>query len=207
MACARLAAVISSILLVGCSDPADKTTDAKVGDAVTSNASQQTAGAAYKLTSDSKIGFTGSKVVSGSHDGGFNVVSGSIAVSNGTIAAHGPITIDMNSIWTDNEKLTGHLKNKDFFEVETYPTSTFTITSITTENEVQQVTGNLEMHGITKSITFPAHIAVSDDSVTLQGTFDINRKLWDIKFDGMPDNAIRDNVVLRLNIVAVPDKA
>lgn len=205
--------------MAGCSDPASETPDAMVNDPVessadasaTSGADEATAevnGKKFVLTGDSVLKFIGSKTISGSHEGGFEKVTGAVLVTeDGSIIADGPITIDMNSIYTDNEKLTGHLKNKDFFEVETWPTSTFTITSVAKEGETHMVTGNLEMHGVTKSITFPANVSVTDDMVSVKANFDINRKLWNINYDGMGDNIIRDNVVLMLDIKASPGDA
>ncbi|MFZ0062527.1 MAG: YceI family protein [Pyrinomonadaceae bacterium] len=38
------------------------------------------------------------------------------------------------------------------------------------------VTGNLTMHGVTKSITFPATITGDPDAVRVDSTFSINRK-------------------------------
>lgn len=192
--------------LVGCSDPAKDTPDAVVQDAKGGGegASEAPAGGkTYTLTDESVLQFVGSKVT-GSHEGGFNSVTGSVIVKDGAIHGNGPIVIDMNSIWSDNQKLTGHLKNKDFFEVETYPTSKFTITSVAKEGELYNVTGDLEMHGVTKSITFPANITVSDDSLAVDANFDINRQLWNINYTGMADDLIRDNVVLKMSIKAKP---
>ena len=52
------------------------------------------------------------------------------------------------------------------------------------------------MHGVTKSITFPAKIAVAPDAITVDSTFAINRKDFEINYAGAQDNLIRDDVVL-----------
>ena len=58
----------------------------------------------------SKIGFIGSKVT-GSHKGGFNAFTGSWAlVADKPEASRISAEIDMSSTWTDNDRLTGHLK-------------------------------------------------------------------------------------------------
>ena len=46
----------------------------------------------------------------------------------------------------------------DFFEVETYPTIAFKSTSAVKEGEKILVTGDLTMHGVTKSITMPVTV-------------------------------------------------
>jgi len=64
------------------------------------------------------------------------------------------------------------------------------------------VTGNLELHGVTKSITFPATITVQGDTVAVKAEFAINRKDFGIVYPGKPDDLIKDDVLLRLNISA-----
>jgi polyisoprenoid-binding protein YceI len=65
------------------------------------------------------------------------------------------------------------------------------------------VTGNLQLHGVTKSITFPATIVVTPGAINVDGTFAINRKDFGINYAGAADNLIRDEVVLTLKIRAV----
>ena len=116
------------------------------------------------------------------------------------------ITIDMNSVTADDPKLTEHLKTADFFDVAKYPQATFESTEIKAGGDkgaTHTVTGNLQMHGVTKSITFPATIVVSPGVVTLDSTFSINRKDFGISYAGAADNLIRDEVVLTLKVRAV----
>ena len=110
----------------------------------------------------------------------------------------------MKSVFTDTEKLTGHLQTGDFFEVEKYPQSTFVSTKIVAnankgENNFT-VTGDLEMRGQKKSITFPATIKVNDEKVEVGAEFSINRKDFGIVYAGKADDLIRDNVVLKLDL-------
>jgi polyisoprenoid-binding protein YceI len=67
------------------------------------------------------------------------------------------MTADANSINTDNEQRDKHLKSPDFFDVEKYPVITFKSTKFkkVTDN-TYKVTGNLTMHGITKTIELNA---------------------------------------------------
>jgi polyisoprenoid-binding protein YceI len=62
------------------------------------------------------------------------------------------------------------------------------------------VTGNLTLHGVTKSISFPAKITVSGDNATLDSQFFINRKDFGIMYPGKPNDLIRDEVVIKLAI-------
>ena len=71
----------------------------------------------YTLTGDNtRVEFTGAKK-EGKHDGGFKKLAGT-ATLTGTDPASAKIqvTIDTESLYSDNEKLTAHLKAPDFFE-------------------------------------------------------------------------------------------
>ena len=56
---------------------------------------------------------------------------------------------------TDNDKRDAHLKSPDFFDAKQFPTITFKSTQVKAEGDAMQVTGDLTLHGVTKSITFP----------------------------------------------------
>lgn len=104
--------------------------------------------------------------------------------------------------------LAGHLLTSDFFgvytlegeaitdTVEANAIATFEITSIAdytapaepseeewaTANPTHNVTGNLTIKGITKSITFPAHVEVSEGTVKAAAKFFIDRQKWNVSF-------------------------
>ena len=119
----------------------------------------------------SSIEFTGSKVT-GKHDGGFEEFAGSIElVDEDPTASRVTIEIDTASLWADDDRLTKHLKSPDFFEVETYPRATFESTSIKRTEEGYVVTGNLDLHGVTKSVSFP----VSAQRLAISGFSGVSR--------------------------------
>lgn len=67
------------------------------------------------------------------------------------------VSIDVNSINTDNEMRDKHLKSADFFDVEKYPTITFKSTSIKKAGgNKYTLTGDLTFHGVTKPVTLTA---------------------------------------------------
>ncbi len=191
-----------SLFFVSCDNPADSTADAEV------NEPQEAAEAAiearaYRFTPESTISFIGSKVT-GSHSGEFKSFTGGFKVLDGTPVS-GNFTIDMDSTVSDNEKLTAHLKNEDFFNVSKFPKSNFVVTGFEeTGTDTYNVSGNLTMLDVTKNITFPASVLETAESITLTSEFDINRKDWGIVFKGKPDDLIRDEVVLKLNLIATP---
>ena len=206
----RLGAMVTflSLLVVGaaCHNPASDSSKAVTGEAAKTASPQTAGGQKYAITpQNSKVEFIGSKVT-GSHNGSFEKFNGEIHYANNDPAqSHVTITIDTSSIKADDPKLTEHLKTPDFFDVAKYPQATFTSTAIKAGGEKgasHTVTGNLTMHGVTKSVTFPATIAVSGDTATVDANFAINRKDFGINYAGAQDNLIREEVVMTLRIRA-----
>lgn len=203
----RIALTIISgfLFFTACSDPAADQTRAVTGEAAKTSPTQNVAGQKYQITpQNSKIEFIGSKVT-GSHNGGFQQFTGEVDYAGDPQRSRVNITIQTDSITTDEEDLTKHLKTADFFDVGKYPTATFISTEIKPGGEggaTHTVTGNLTMHGVTKAVTFPATIAVTPDTASVDSTFSINRKDFGISYAGATNNLIRDDVVLKLTIRA-----
>lgn len=194
------------IFLSACSDPAADKSRAVTGEASqTASPAAAAQGTRYLITSqNSKIEFVGSKVT-GSHNGSFQDFSGQIDYTGNVETSRVNITIKTASLTADDPKLTEHLKTPDFFDVAKFPEATFVSTAIKPGGEKgasHTVTGNLTLHGVTKSVTFPATIAVTPDTATVNANFSINRKDFGINYAGAANNLIRDDVVLTLSIRA-----
>jgi polyisoprenoid-binding protein YceI len=207
-----LAILSLSIFLAACEDPA-----ANKARAVTSNVATvasntttatqpvQKAGETLAVTPEnSKVLFTGSKVT-GKHDGGFNQFSGSINLVNGK-PDESSVNVDIatSSVFTDTDGLTKHLQSGDFFESEKFPKASFASTKIVSDSangaNNYTVTGDLELRGVKKSVTFPATITVDDSNVSVKSEFAINRKDFGIVYAGKADDLIRDDVVIKLDL-------
>jgi polyisoprenoid-binding protein YceI len=154
---------------------------------------------------DSDLEFVGAKVTK-KHDGSFEKFNGKIhLVDNDPLKSQVSVDVETDSIKTDTEKLTGHLKSADFFDTAKFPKASFTSTSIKAGGDKgasHTVTGNLDLHGVKKAITFPATIKVEGDSVEVNGEFAINRKDFAIVYAGLPDDLIKDDVLIKLKIKA-----
>lgn len=154
----------------------------------------------------SKVGFVGAKVT-GKHAGTFPTFSGQVLMGQSEEASAVIVTIDMATVTADNEKLTGHLRSADFFDVATFKTTTFTSTSVKKGGDggaTHTVSGNLALHGVTKNITFPATITTTPELVTVKAAFAFDRKAFNITYPGKADDLIKDDVELTLDIVARP---
>jgi polyisoprenoid-binding protein YceI len=64
-------------------------------------------------------------------------------------------TAQMKSIDTGVVPRDNHLRTADFFEVEKYPEMTFKSTKIAKKGQAWEMTGDLTMKGVTKTVTFP----------------------------------------------------
>jgi polyisoprenoid-binding protein YceI len=205
-------ALLPILALWGCSNPADDVPDAKIespAPAAQGQSDPNGAEASYFTFGPpaSTIGFIGSKVT-GSHDGGFQNFAGELRIIDGRLANSGnKVVIATGSLWSDNNRVTGHLKSDDFFDVAQFPTAVFYTTSIVQEDGAATVTGNLSLHGITKQISFPAQVELSDDAVRIEAEFSLDRFAYEMKYAGSADNLIRREVVLKLNVAAAPGRA
>lgn len=199
-----LPAALLALTLVSCENPADKTADANVKEAVVKS-SDTAGGTKYVFAPESKIEFTGSKVT-GKHDGGFKSFTGHFTVKDGApVGNDHKVVIDMNSTWSDNEKLTEHLKAPDFFDVAKFPETTFDVTEIKKDSDTAYtVSGNFKLHGVEKNISFPATVSQDGETVKIAATFDIKRKDFGIVYPGKAEDLIRDEVVIRLDLIAKP---
>ena len=91
-------------------------------------------------------------------DGGFGTVSATITSSKDDFSdASVELTADVNSINTGVEQRNNHLKSADFFDAAKYGTLTFKSTSFKKVGDKNyQVTGDLTLHGVTKSVVLNA---------------------------------------------------
>ena len=202
-----IAAGLAMIALAACEDPAEGKARAVTTEA-TSIAGEAKLGTteAVKYTFDqttSKIEWTGSKVT-GKHEGGFKTFAGAISLVDRTLETSSvTVDIDIDSLFADVDKLQGHLKSADFFDVVKFPKASFASTALTKGGEKgasHTVRGNLTLHGVTKSISFPATIKNNPGGIDVDAEFAINRKDFGLAYPGKPDDLIRDDVVIRLTI-------
>ena len=182
-------------------------------------ASANTTLANYNLNKGT-LNWTGSKVVgSSSHSGIISVVLGDLRAKGADII-DGQFVIDMNSITNTDleagkgkEKLEGHLKSADFFDVAAHPRASFIITGAKPVADggdaTHNITGNLTMKGISKSITIPANVAVVENKLTVVSpSFVIDRTQWGIQYGSnsivglAKDKVISNDIALVLNLEA-----
>ena len=64
--------------------------------------------------------------------------------------------VDVGSIDTNNKRRDGHLKSPDFFSTKEFPTISFVSKSWKKTGDASyEISGDLTLHGVTKSVTIP----------------------------------------------------
>ncbi len=142
--------------------------------------------------------------------GKIKLATADVLINNGELS-NATVVMDMGSFTVDNfeddqeqtDKLKGHLQSADFFEIETYPTSTFELSGIEAgEGDFNSVvTGNLTIKGATKSISFNANVTVNDESVSIKSEdFAVDRTEWGLLYnvegtEGVPTDYLIANEI------------
>ena len=175
-------------------------------------------------TTTSTVTWQGTKPT-GAHIGTFKLKDGTLAQKEGVLTS-GNFTINIASLnnldlagdTANKPKLEGHLKSADFFDAAKYPTATFSITAVepfkydsTTmknvilKNATHTIRGNLTLKDSTKNIAFPAVINITNNKITADADFNIDRTIWGLNYKG-PNNPadwfIRKEVNIKLKISA-----
>ena len=124
--------------------------------------------------------------------------------------------IQAASIDTHTPDRDKHLRSDDFFAVEQHPTITFASTGITAAGAADyQVTGDLTMRGVTRSITIPVTFlgqAVDpwgNEKLAFEGEVTVNRKDYGLNWNAALETGgflVGDDVKISLSIQAAAAK-
>jgi len=166
----------------------------------------------------SEVGFNIRHFYNKTH-GRFEDYSGTINFDPKNLAASTvEVTIRDSTIYTANDRRDQHLRTKDFFWVDTYPTITFKSTKVIpgkTESAFQ-VEGNLTIRDVTKPVTLDVEylgmgpVSISGNSLGTQAGFyattKVNRKDFGIVWNKTLDSGgtmLSDDAEIVLSIAAV----
>jgi polyisoprenoid-binding protein YceI len=119
-------------------------------------------------------------------------------------AASVEIEIPINKVVTNNDALTKHLLNPDFFDAAKFPTATFKSTSVTVDGDEAKITGDLTIKGVTKQVVLDADFkgagispANKRETVGFEAETKIRRSDFGVKY-GIP--MVPDEVELKINV-------
>jgi polyisoprenoid-binding protein YceI len=146
--------------------------------------------------------------------GSFRGVSGVIKYDPADVAKSGvEATIEVSSVDTGVAPRDNHLKSPDFFDTAKFPTMTFKSTSVKKEGDHYDVTGDLTLHGVTKSVVLkmddPGKQETGMDGKSVHRGFSatttINRKDFGLTWNGTlksGDAVLGDEVKIELDVEA-----
>ncbi|HVY60917.1 MAG TPA: YceI family protein [Planctomycetota bacterium] len=151
-----------------------------------------------------------------------STVRGSFGKTSGTIEWDGKhpetlkvdATIDATTIDTGVQKRDDHLKSKDFFDVEHFPTITFKSTKTEKDGDLVKLTGDLTIHGVTRPVTLevegPATARGPDGKVHAgaQATTKIKRSDFGLKWNMAIEAggvAVGDEVTITIDVEATQE--
>jgi polyisoprenoid-binding protein YceI len=140
--------------------------------------------------------------------GRFNEFTGKITmdadVSNNMVE----FEVKAASVDTGNEKRDQHLRSSDFFSAKQFPVITFKSTKVSAKEgkeDVLEVTGDLELHGVKKSVTVDVEITgrgqgrQGESLIGFESTFTIQRSEFGMTY-GM--GSVSDDIRITVSIEA-----
>ena len=147
--------------------------------------------------------------------GRFNEFSGKIVMTSTDVSGNmvpGSLVefeVKTASVDTGNEKRDQHLRSSDFFSAKQFPVITFKSTEVKAKKgakDVLEVTGDLELHGVKKSITVDVEITgrakgkQGESLIGFESTFTIKRSEFGMTYGMGP---VSDDIRLTVSVEAV----
>lgn len=169
-------------------------------------------------TERSVLQWHGKKVIGGSHTGKVKVKSGQALIVDGKVK-DANVIVDMTSLIDEdlkeaewNQKLVGHLKSPDFFDVVAFPSSELKIATIEPQSGGDYLlTGTLTIKGKSQPVKVKATERLDGESRVIKADLVFDRTAFDIKygsgkfFSGLGDKMIADEVKVEVELVLDPE--
>ncbi len=164
--------------------------------------------------SHSRFGFVARHAMVTKVRGSFNDFEGTATIDGANPANSSVrVAIKVDSIDTRNAQRDEHLRTNDFLDAATHPEITFVSTSISHDGgDDFEVTGDLTIRGLTKSITLPLEFQGSatdpfgNARIGFEGSVVINRKDWGVTWNAALETGgvlVSDKVTLEFEISAI----
>ena len=162
----------------------------------------------------SRIGFVARHAMVTKVRGAFNEFTGTARLDgDNPNRSSAQLRIQAASIDTRNADRDGHLRSNDFLQMELHPEITFATTEVTwTGEDAFDVTGDLTIKGVTRSVTVPftfdgqATDPFGNVRVGLEGSTTINRTEFGVTWNATLETGgvlVSDKVTLEFEISAI----
>lgn len=169
--------------------------------------------------SHSRLGFSARHAMVTTVRGAFKEFEGTAHVDTANPANSSiNVTIKASSFDTGNADRDNHLHSGDFFEDSANPEITFVSTDVKRDGAEWEVTGDLTIKGISKSVTIvfeetgSAKDPFGNTRVGFEGSATVNRKDWGISWNAQLESGgvlVSEKVKLEFDVSAIktPDNA
>lgn len=163
-------------------------------------------------TAHTTVSFTAKHMMITKTRGIFKGVTGTIDFDEANAAASSvSVVIPAATIETGEERRDNHLRSADFLDAESFPTVTFTSTSIEQKGDRWAITGDLAIRGVTRSVVLDAeHLGIVTGMSGLrhagfEATTKIRRSDWGLTWNvGLEAGGwlVSDDVTIELEVAA-----
>jgi polyisoprenoid-binding protein YceI len=160
----------------------------------------------------SDVSFTVRHMMVSKVRGHFGTFSGEIVTAPDVADSTVTVTIDANSIDTNNDQRDGHVRSADFFAVEEHPTWTYRSTAVRVDGEELVVDGELTIRGVTRPVPLAVEVggfgpdAYGGTRVGFSASTSINRSDFGVDLQLPLDGGgvvVGEKVQIQLEIEAV----
>jgi polyisoprenoid-binding protein YceI len=160
----------------------------------------------------SDVGFTVRHMMVSKVRGRFARFEGQIVTGENPADSTVTASIDLTSIDTNNAQRDEHIRSADFFEVEKYPTMTFTSTGVRQDGDDLILDGDLNLKGVTKQVALRLELngfgpdPYGGTRAGFSASTEINRRDFGVNFNAALETGgavVADKIAIHLEIEAV----
>ena len=136
-----------------------------------------------------RVGFVARHLMVTKVRGNFAELEGTITVAENAAASSATATMQAASVSTGSADRDTHLRSGDFFDVERFPTLSFTSTAVERAGDGFRVTGDLTVRDVTRPVTLDVEIdgVVADpwgnERLAVTASTEIDRADWGLTWN------------------------
>lgn len=163
--------------------------------------------------SHTSIGFVTRHAMVTKVRGSFEEYSGSATIDEADpTASKLEVVVQTASVNTRNADRDAHLRSADFFDAEQFPTITFTATGFSVRESVVDVTGDLTIKDVTRSVTIPFEFQGSavdpfgNARIGFEGAVEVHRSEFGLTWNAALETGgflVSDRVTLEFEVSAI----
>lgn len=163
--------------------------------------------------SHTSIGFVARHAMVTKVRGSFDQYSGSATIDEADPAASKlEVVVQTASVNTRNADRDAHLRSADFFDADQFPTITFSATGFSVRESVVDVTGDLTIKDVTRSVTIPFEFQGSavdpfgNARIGFEGAVEVHRSEFGLTWNAALETGgflVSDRVTLEFEVSAI----